>query len=156
MPALRRMHPLKSGTAFAIFVLMGERVMISFSKCEWSRLQRPLFFVIFTCASFAFFAPAAFCEIYAAFCAEFEILQHFDKVFHAMFFAGVAFFVPLARPIGFKILIFVGLILLGLGIEIIQYYTPNRGASLHDLLANTVGVFIGFALRACKHIYHLT
>ncbi len=123
-----------------------------FSKCEelcsWSKYKACLLIIIGVLAGATFFVPPEFCKLYLELCKEFEFFIHFDKVFHFMFFTGVALNIPLSRNIFGKILIFLFILLLGVGIEAIQYYIPHRGASSHDLLANTLGVLFGFMLRA--------
>ena len=64
-----------------------------------------------------------------------------------MFFTALAINIPLTKNIFGQIIIFILLIVLGIGIEAVQYYIPNRGASLHDLLANILGILFGFLLR---------
>lgn len=126
-----------------------------FSKCETisfrPNLKALLLLALGALATAAFFVPPEFCKLYFELCKEFEYLRHFDKVFHFMFFTGVALNIPLTRNILGKLLIFLLLIALGIGIEAIQYYTPHRGASPQDLMANTLGVFFGFMLRLLKH-----
>ncbi len=125
-----------------------------FSKCENSQPRRKyktyLLIIIGILAGAAFFVPPNFCKLYLELCKEFEFFVHFDKVFHFMFFTGLALNIPLTKNIFGKILIFIFILLLGISIEVIQYYIPHRGASPHDLLANTLGVIFGFTLRALR------
>lgn len=102
-------------------------------------------------ATTAFFIPPEFCALYFELCKEFEFLVHFDKVFHFMFFTALALNTPLTKNIFGKIAIFIAISLLGISIEMIQYYTTYRGASPQDLLANVLGVFFGFTLRFFRH-----
>ena len=122
-----------------------------FSKCEklpqQSTYKACLLMIIGILAGTTFFVPPEFCKLYFELCKEFEFFIHFDKVFHFMFFTGVALNIPLTKNIFGKILIFILLLALGFGIEAVQYYIPHRGASPHDLLANTLGVIFGFTLR---------
>ena len=124
-----------------------------FSKCERAprKYKTLLLLVIGGLATSAFFVPPEFCKLYFELCKEFEYLRHFDKVFHFMFFTGVAINIPLTKNIFGQILIFIALLILGVGIEAIQYYTPHRSASPQDLLANILGVLFGFMLRAVRH-----
>ena len=125
-----------------------------FSKCEktprWRRFKTLLLAILVTLAAAAFFVPPEFCKLYIALCEEFEYLQHFDKVFHFMFFTGITISIPLTKNIFGKILIFIALLALGIGIEAIQYYTLHRGASLNDLLANILGIVFGLTLRSLR------
>ena len=128
--------------------------MSLFSKCEAmptkTRFKVLLLIVLATLGIAAFFVPPEFCKLYFELCKEFEYLRHFDKVFHFMFFAGASLTIPLPKNFFGKLLIFILLIVLGVGIEAIQYYTPHRGASPQDLLANIFGILFGFTLRSLK------
>ena len=130
--------------------------MSLFSKCESMptrlRFKTVLLLGLGALAMAAFFVPPEFCKLYFELCKEFEYLRHFDKVFHFMFFAGVAIAIPLSRSFFGKFLIFLLLIALGVGIEAIQYYSPHRGASPQDLLANILGILFGFTLRSLKSL----
>ncbi len=64
-----------------------------------------------------------------------------------MFFACITLNIPLTQHAWGRAGVFILLIILGFGIEAVQYYIPNRGASLHDLLANTFGIVFGGILR---------
>ncbi|PCJ96231.1 MAG: hypothetical protein COA45_11430 [Zetaproteobacteria bacterium] len=126
--------------------------MDSFLKCEKLPLQRKyktwLLIIIGVLAGAAFFVPPGFCKPYIDLCKEFEFFIHFDKVFHSMFFTGLALNIPLTRNMFGRILAFILLIALGFSIEVVQYYIPHRSASLYDLIANIIGVLFGFMLRA--------
>ena len=101
-------------------------------------------------ATSAFFISPEFCRIYHDLCKAWEFLIHFDKVFHFMFFTGLAFYIPRHRRLFINIFVFLGLIIFGATIEIIQYFIPNRGASAHDFAADVLGVFFGTMLRPKK------
>ena len=125
-----------------------------FSVCEKRRLNKSYCLLIMGfIAGSAFFIPTEFCEIYIELCREFEFLVNFDKVFHFLVFAGLSFFVPLAQSVLGRVMIVFAILLLGLGIEAVQYYIPHRGASLHDLLANILGALIGLLMRAPVQTY---
>jgi VanZ family protein len=67
-----------------------------------------------------------------------------DKAGHAMAYAALA----LAGGIGYRglrslILVGLGLLLLGAALELAQSVLPDRMASLHDVLANAIGIVLG-------------
>lgn len=103
----------------------------------------------------AFFIPASFCDAYFDACHSIRFLVQFDKLYHFLFFAGFALFVPMPRPILGKIAIGFLVLVFGIGIEFTQYYIPGRGASLHDVLANSGGVLFGLALRLIWRCWYL-
>jgi VanZ family protein len=72
-----------------------------------------------------------------------------DKINHALAYAALA----LAGGLGFlglraMILVALGLLLLGAGLELVQSVLPDRTASLYDLLANAVGIVLGSLVAA--------
>ncbi len=67
-----------------------------------------------------------------------------DKAGHAMAYTALA----LAGGIGYRglrglILVGLGLLLLGAALELTQSVLPDRIASLHDVLANAIGIVLG-------------
>ena len=67
-----------------------------------------------------------------------------DKLNHALAYGGLAVF----GGIGFKgwralLMVGLGLVVLGAGLELAQSVTPNRDGSIYDAVANLVGVAIG-------------
>lgn len=73
-------------------------------------------------------------------------ILHFrgDYFFHALLFIPWAFFiVSMKKPFLFWFIL--GLIL-AIGSELIQYYLPYRAFNINDLLANSIGIIIGYTL----------
>ncbi len=71
-----------------------------------------------------------------------------DKLIHAVVFFGFAFLVDLAssrKPFW----LWKGLPLLayGIGIEVVQYFTPFRSFSVIDMVADFAGILIYFLLK---------
>jgi len=71
-----------------------------------------------------------------------------DKLIHVVVFFGFAVLVDLAssrKPFwlwkGLPLLIY------GVGIEVMQYFTPFRSFSIADMVADFVGIFIYFSLK---------
>lgn len=67
-----------------------------------------------------------------------------DKFYHFSAFAGLTFFFTAAYRKINKLTIIMISVLLGVLIEIIQNYVPNRGFSFADMLADTIGVLCGY------------
>lgn len=67
-------------------------------------------------------------------------IQHIDKVYHFVAFAGVTFLTMTAFINISRIKIAISMILLGLLIEIIQYQIPGRDFSWLDWFADCAGV----------------
>ena len=71
-----------------------------------------------------------------------------DKLIHVVVFFGFAVLVDLAssrRPFW----LWKGLPLLayGIGVEVMQYFTPFRSFSIVDMIADLAGIFIYFSLK---------
>ncbi len=71
-----------------------------------------------------------------------------DKVIHIVVFFGFAFLVDLSssrKPFwlwkGLPLLVY------GIGIEVMQYFTPFRSFSIMDMFADFAGIFIYFILK---------
>ncbi len=67
-----------------------------------------------------------------------------DKLYHLMAYAALV----LVGGIGFKglrplLLVALGLLILGVGLELAQAIVPGRYASGHDALANMAGIILG-------------
>jgi len=121
------------------------------SKCEIfsQKVQRKtiLLAVAGVLAAMAFFAPPEVCKIYEDLCKAWRYLKHFDKLFHFLIFAGFVFCIPCKdRWIG-QVKIILLLIVLGMAIEGVQYFIPHRGASLHDLYADVLGIACGVFIK---------
>jgi len=81
-----------------------------------------------------------------------QVFDQQDKLHHMLGFAALIFTLRLAVPqwrVVWPILISLGAALL---IEIGQSFLPNRQASLGDMLANTLGVLLGWG---CSHLAYL-
>jgi VanZ family protein len=80
-------------------------------------------------------------------------IEHIDKLYHFIAFAGFAFIFCMAYPsVGF--LWSIGLSsLLGLGIEIVQDYIPGRSFSWWDMLADCAGILMGCYLVKALRSY---
>ena len=69
-----------------------------------------------------------------------------DKLYHFSAFAGFTFVFTIAfRQIKSGYILLLSIIL-GIVIEVIQYYIPNRGFSIADMIADLIGVLAGFWL----------
>ncbi len=73
-------------------------------------------------------------------------LQNIDKLFHFIAFAGFTALLKIAFQRLKRITIISLSIALGVLIEVIQYFIPNRGFSFADMLADALGALIGLAL----------
>ena len=102
--------------------------------------------IVFVCSLIAIF--------YLAFTKQtntFDII-YADKFKHAMAFSWLSFWGYFGWPhIWFKRILF--LLLLGISIELVQYFIPYRAASIADLFANTLGIFSFEILRSIKIRY---
>ena len=65
-----------------------------------------------------------------------------DKINHIVAFFVLYIVGYISLLSGYRLLIF--LFLYGITIEIIQFFTPYRTFSLFDVLANTIGLMLGF------------
>ena len=106
------------------------------------------FFGIVFVISLAFFAPPELCEFYHELCTDFRFLVYFDKVFHFLFFAGLAVFCPGCDTLGRRLWLMGGLIVFGIIIEIFQGFIPERTVSIGDVIANILGALVGILVRA--------
>jgi|GEM_PF-646331 len=71
-------------------------------------------------------------------------IDNIDKAYHLIAFAGFTFIFMIAfNNIKTRYLILLS-VSLGIIIEAIQYYVPNRSFSLADIIADSLGVFLGF------------
>ncbi|MEW4363955.1 VanZ family protein [Aliikangiella maris] len=70
-------------------------------------------------------------------------VQHIDKLYHFVTFFGFSLIFYIAfKKLGFyRILILSSL--LGILIEFIQIYIPNRGFSIADMVADCIGALVG-------------
>ena len=71
-------------------------------------------------------------------------IDTWDKLNHAFAYGVLA----VAGGLGFKggrslLMVGLGLVVLGAGLELAQSFTPNRDGSIYDAVANLVGVAIG-------------
>ena len=73
-------------------------------------------------------------------------IPHIDKVFHLLAFAGFSFVFCIAFRRINRWLIFSASCALGAIIELIQFYIPNRGASIGDFVADACGALIGLGI----------
>lgn len=76
-----------------------------------------------------------------------DFIPYFDKVAHFLACAAMTFafvqFVSIRKAVLITFLLFTGA-------EWLQYYLPNRGASLGDFLANTAGILTFWFLYQFK------
>lgn len=71
-----------------------------------------------------------------------------DKLEHALAFLVLTWWFAVARPPAARLGTAAWLVLLGAGIELVQWFLPWRSASVGDLLADSLGVALGLALAA--------
>ncbi len=77
-----------------------------------------------------------------------------DKLNHALAYGVLA----VSGGIGFKgwrslLMVGIGLVVLGAGLELAQSLSPDRDGSITDALANFIGVAIGSAATAGTNIF---
>jgi VanZ family protein len=80
-----------------------------------------------------------------------------DKLFHALaYFALMVWFAQIYHERSRRFMIAVFFILMGLMLEYLQSFDPNRFAEYGDMAANTAGVVLGFTvtLTSAKNILH--
>lgn len=79
-----------------------------------------------------------------------------DKIGHAIAYTWLMFwFGNLYHNLSVRLMFGIFFIFMGVGLELLQSLTPTRDYELGDILANTVGVFIGFGLVAGKGRFFL-
>jgi VanZ family protein len=73
-------------------------------------------------------------------------ISHIDKLYHFIAFAAFSFLFCRAyiQVIPIKSLVFCSFV--GILIEVVQYYVPNRGFSYADMLADVAGCILGTLL----------
>ena len=73
--------------------------------------------------------------------------QHMDKCIHFGAYAFMAF-IPAYFSDKRSVIVKTGVILalLGVGIEIAQYFVPNRSMSVYDFVANVLGISLGICV----------
>lgn len=70
-------------------------------------------------------------------------VSNVDKVEHALAFAALAF--VFLRAYRHQVIwVITGCVAFGVGIELVQYFIPWRSAELADLVADIVGVLLGW------------
>lgn len=70
-------------------------------------------------------------------------VSNVDKVEHALAFAALAF--VFLRAYRHRVIwVITGCVAFGVGIELVQYFIPWRSAELADLVADIVGVLLGW------------
>ena len=78
-----------------------------------------------------------------------------DKMMHVAAYALMMFcFMQIYVVRTYRVLIAIGLVLLGISLEILQGYTGYRAFEYADMLANSLGVFVGW-LAAPPRTPHL-
>ena len=77
-----------------------------------------------------------------------EIFDWWDKAQHAIAFAGLAVLAVFAYPDVSKLRIALLLILQGVVIEVLQYFSGYRYGDWQDALADGVGVLLGLGVGA--------
>jgi len=106
-----------------------------------------MFLLVIGAFSIAFFVPP---DLYNAI-SELSWAQsfsgYFDKVFHSLFFAAVFFAFPNIFAKRGSLKIALGLFAFGVMIELVQYFIPYRGASVDDVMANSLGLIMGGLAR---------
>ncbi|WP_444994299.1 VanZ family protein [Aliikangiella sp. IMCC44359] len=72
--------------------------------------------------------------------------HNIDKLYHFAAFGGFTFVFGIAfSKISYWYILLVS-ILLGIAIEVVQIYVPNRGFSIADMLADFIGVIVGIII----------
>ena len=79
--------------------------------------------------------------------AHAPLFEHSDKVKHLASYATLMFWwAQLYIAPKQRLALAVALILLGIGIELLQGYTPDRQSDVWDALANTAGILLGWLI----------
>ena len=83
-------------------------------------------------------------------------VRNIDKLYHLVAFALMSFIFKVAfnKIESSSVVLFSSL--LGVGIEVTQYFIPGRGFSVADMVADCVGVLIGLFIALCfiKQVSH--
>lgn len=80
-----------------------------------------------------------------------EGIPHFDKVIHFLIYFVLGFWFLLSFELKFLPKVLVGLIAMGVSIELLQGLTPSRSFDYFDIMANSFGCFAG--LFFAKNIF---
>lgn len=81
-----------------------------------------------------------------------QVFDQQDKLHHMLGFAALTFTLRLAFSQWRVVWVIVTSLCAALLIEMAQSFLPNRWASLGDMLANTLGVLLGWG---CSHLAYL-
>ena len=79
--------------------------------------------------------------------AEAPLIPHGDKLTHLASYATLMFWwAQLFTAPRQRVALAIALILLGLSIEVLQGFTPDRQSDVLDALANTTGILLGWLI----------
>ena len=106
---------------------------------KFSNLRKALFWACFLAINILALSPAPYLP---------EIFNWWDKAQHAIAFATLAVMAVLAYPEALKRRIAFLLIVLGVLIEVLQYFSGYRYGDWQDALADGMGVLLGLGLVA--------
>lgn len=84
-----------------------------------------------------------------------QVIDHQDKLHHMLGFAALMFSMRLAFPRWNALWAFTLSVAAGVLVEAGQSMLPNRQASLGDIVANTLGVLLGWASSALVYRWYL-
>ena len=108
---------------------------------KFHRFLKVLFWMSFVVINILALSPAPYLP-------PLEIFNWWDKSQHAIAFAALAVLAVLAYPEGSKRRIAFLLIVQGVLIEVLQYFSGYRYGDWQDALADGVGVLLGLSLAA--------
>ena len=108
---------------------------------KFHRFLKVLFWISFVAINILALSPAQYLP-------PLEIFNWWDKAQHAIAFATLAVMAVLAYPAALKRRIAFLLIVQGVLIEVLQYFSGYRYGDWQDALADGVGVLLGLGLVA--------
>ena len=74
-----------------------------------------------------------------------------DKVYHLVTYCCLSiWFLQLSKKLSFIISVIVFFILMGVGLEFLQALTPYRMFEYNDMIANSIGVILGYGLSITR------
>lgn len=83
-------------------------------------------------------------------------LSYEDKIFHTLaYFILMAWFSQIYHDWQQRIILIIGLVTMGVMLEYVQSMNPNRFYEFADMVANTVGVILGFILTRGQYRFLL-
>ena len=88
-----------------------------------------------------------------------SIILHFDQVLHSVVYLLICLYYPTGQYLGIALFkdnsfkkFFLLILILAIVTEVIQLIIPSRAFNFFDLIANAIGIGIGFLIASLLHL----